>query len=92
MNHLEYRHLVAEKTALDDTISKLSPGASDALRSPLELRRRRILDRLEGWEGVPPSLRWGLWRSLAGRLLVLGGSAWNWPGRCCCTSAILFLR
>ena len=72
MNHLEYRHLVAEKTALDDTISKLSPGASNALRSPLELRRRRILDRLEGREGVLPEPEVGV-VAVAGGLAVGSG-------------------
>ena len=46
MNILEWRHLQAEKRALDETLARLSQRASRALRQPLEQRRDRITARL----------------------------------------------
>ena len=67
MNFREYRHLLAEKNALDDTLSRLSAGASNALRGPLEHRRSRIIDRLQQNEGAEPD-------SEVGVIAVDGGS------------------
>ena len=54
MSFREYRHLMAEKVALEDTIAQLSPGASNALRAPLEHRLTRLVDRLETYGGAEP--------------------------------------
>ena len=88
MNFLEWRHLQAEKRALDDTLGKLSPQASNALRQPLEHRRERIMTRLAadpGWEsgsavglvslsGGPVHGNYGIDIDFAGQVLQHFGS------------------
>ncbi len=54
MSFREYQHLVAEKAALEDTIDRLSPSASNALRQPLEHRLHRLSERLTTYAGVEP--------------------------------------